>query len=83
MTKVIDLSQEYVNQKTNKIEFVLYLSEDEKLLDDINKQSTPDKWDEIRLIQKDYGNFDLMFAIDYSMPSNNTLYLGKFNDGIV
>lgn len=83
MTKVIDLSQEFKGLKTQKIEFVLYLSEDEHLLDDINENSVPEKWDEIRLIQKDYGKFDLMFAIDYSTPSNNTLYLGKFNDGIV
>jgi len=48
--------------------------------------ASPQSWDEITLLKKDYHSIgvDLMLASDYNINETvRTLYLGQWNDGVV
>lgn len=79
MTKVIILGDSPTENK-KKIEFMHYLNEDGTIYA-IN--TAPSQYENIELISLNYGEtFDLMFAYDYDRLEG-TLFLGKFNDGVV
>lgn len=80
MTKVIILGEQ-AEQKTElkKIEFVKMLSVNVSIE---KSESKPSSWQNIELICKNYGDYDLMYAYDNDR-NDGVLYLGHFNDGVV
>lgn len=64
-----------------KIEFVSALKGgDIRFTDTVLR---PEEFDFIELICLGYGHVDLMFAYEEGRRSDGSLFLGRFNDGIV
>lgn len=81
MTKTIVIGQTVQPKKLNKIVFKKCLHSDNTIK---TTNCTPDEFEYIELICKNYSNDDLIFA--YNNPndrSSGILYLGKWNDGVV
>lgn len=76
-------------RKGKKIEFLKCLGMSLKFKDISGIKSTPDKWGNVMLISKNYDGdgTDLMIAFENTEEvdgaSNDCLFLGHFNDGIV
>jgi hypothetical protein len=79
MTKVSILGQEEGQKQGKPIEFIRYLEDDSGFH---ITSATPKEWRNVVLIQKKYGQFDLIYAYDKN-PGSGTLYLGHWNDGYV
>lgn len=88
-TQTIIIGQTVENQRVKKvIKFEKYLSMSLQFIDyteEKAKTSIPKTFNYIELICKDYiYNSDLMFAYtDPNSRKNGTLFIGKWNDGVV
>lgn len=92
MTKITNL----VDKQTKKpIEFLFYVCDvvDDKFMGTYpvgeNKQHQPSSWDNISLIKDGYKppfrekNYSVMYAYNDLNPTQGTIFLGWFNDGVV
>lgn len=87
MTKVIILGEQKENKVKEPIEFIAFLGSDCVLDYECSNSQKPVKWKNIELISRNYTDdgLDLMFAYDDTRDGSDipTIFLGKFNDGVV
>lgn len=85
MTKTIIIGAVENERKGKAIKFTHFLETNKQILKATDECFTPNTFNYIELICKDYDEkFDLMFA--YYHPSDRTegiLFLGQWNDGFV
>lgn len=85
MTKVSILHEEFESPRLNPIEFVYTWNE--QMTKRMLPLCKPQEYQNVVLIAKDFvfcgdNNYDLIFAYD-TVKSSGSLYLGRWNDGVV
>lgn len=85
MTKTIVIGSENESKKDKKIEFIALLTDEKNPRIMSGYCGYAKKWNYIELITENYSkDIDIMFAyMDKNKRNEGTLYLGKWNDGIV
>ena len=87
-TKVLVLKEEYSDSTLamkfpKYIEFIQYLDSN-LVITDKNMTAKPCDYDYIELITLDYSDkYSLMYAYDVGERADGTLFIGKWNEGIV